>query len=157
MSMLLRILAFPSLMLFTSNLSAEVPTQLQLSCPGSSTGMLVVESASARVTGQAGTTASANGSRSEITTIRGTVNFRLSDGIAEINVPAQFLPTLHGGKAGWFKVKELSLTDDEIIGKVSLNFLNSSRFRIDRRSGMITTSGGFTGECSKMENQSVKF
>lgn len=60
-----------------------------------------------------------------------------------MRLPSSVVPDMTSNKAGWFKVKDLVVNDREIMGKVAMNFLASSRFRIDRRTGVMTSSGGY--------------
>lgn len=79
------------------------------------------------------------------------VQFRLLDGAARMNVPA-FASGGAKGDANWFPVSNLAVSDSEITGRVKFGFwYGSSNFRIDRRTGTMTTSGGFNGGCQKQD------
>jgi len=70
--------------------------------------------------------------------------------VARTRVPRRFLPPLHGGEGGWFDIKDLVVTDDEITGTVLINYANHPKLRIDRRSGTIAMDGkvgAFAGDC----------
>jgi hypothetical protein len=72
-------------------------------------------------------------------------------GNARVKLPSPMVPLLSGGgNGGWFTVSDLWVNDDEITGVIRLNALNKPKFRIDRRSGQISITGGFsdfTGQC----------
>ncbi|MCP5380327.1 MAG: hypothetical protein H6914_07960 [Novosphingobium sp.] len=58
-----------------------------------------------------------------------------------MHVPKAIVPRLHGGDNGWFKLKKLSVTDDEISGKVAISAVNNPKFSIDRYTGKFRLSG----------------
>jgi len=74
-----------------------------------------------------------------------------------LSVPAALLPPIHGGKRGEFRVRELQVSERDITGKIKINLLNNSSFRIDRISGRLTSSGGFQGDCEPEDVTRRKF
>ena len=54
-------------------------------------------------------------------------------------------------------MRELQVTDRDITGKIKINLLNNSSFRIDRISGRLTSSGGFQGDCEPEDVTRRKF
>jgi hypothetical protein len=83
------------------------------------------------------------------------IQFRLQNGLAELSVPSY--AGIRQGAGGWSKVKSLYVSDGEITGKVSAGMFDSSSFRIDRRTGTISSSGGYQGECRPMDASQRKF
>ena len=90
----------------------------------------------------------------------GAVDVKIGVGEAKIRLPKDILPTLTSVKAdGWSNIKDLEITEREITGKLSFNFANKPKLRIDRTTGeiYITGSGGsFTGTCKKYDPDAVK-
>jgi hypothetical protein len=79
------------------------------------------------------------------------VNIELNDdGAGRVRMPRVMLPPLHGGSDGWFSLKSIKRTDDEITGTVQVNFINSPKLRLDRTTGRISIAGkagNYSGEC----------
>jgi hypothetical protein len=48
----------------------------------------------------------------------GEMEIELNGDTARVRVPRVFLPPAHGGSGGWFEVKQLSVTDKLITGKI---------------------------------------
>lgn len=125
--------------------------ELFLVCDGGTAANATTSTTNAIVRDQYGNEVSGTASTSEPTNVNFRVQFRMLNGAAEMNVPTVATPQLRGGQAGWFPVKKLVVSDTEISGNVSYNFMSSSRFRIDRRTGIMTSSGGFNGTCVKRD------
>lgn len=127
----------------------EAALSLILACPGTSSTVAATSASSATATNNYGDRVNVYGSTIEPVEMSGTVEVRIDSGSAVVMVPAQFT----GGSGGtkWRKVKNLVVTDDEITGKVGLGLLASTTFRIDRRSGTLTSNGGFRGQCTKID------
>ena len=80
----------------------------------------------------------------------GYVEVRLSDSDARIQLPQGFRPNT--GDDGWYKIKYLKTSDEDIIGNAIISFIDKPFFRVDRVSGRIDVSGlgaTFSGECRK--------
>jgi len=72
------------------------------------------------------------------------------------------LPAIHGGEAGWFKLKDLKMDSTSITGSAAVNFINNPKVYIDRRNGRITIdgrAGHYSGQCERSApaEQGVKF
>lgn len=70
-----------------------------------------------------------------------------------MRVPRKILPRIRGGSEGWFDIFDLEVTADAYVGRVKINPLNRPRFRIDRRTGVLSLdgrSGQFAGQCQKV-------
>jgi hypothetical protein len=80
------------------------------------------------------------------------INMKAAEG--QIRLPGAALPSWHGGDKGWFKLKGLSVTDDTMTAKVTLNMLNSASIYIDRHTGSISIfgpSGHYAGQCDRAD------
>lgn len=79
-----------------------------------------------------------------------TVQFRIIGGAGEI-----YLPSPGGGivSKGWEPVKDLAVTDELISAKVKTTIFSYSKFTIDRVTGVMNSSGGFSGQCRKVEGK----
>lgn len=79
------------------------------------------------------------------------VDFRLiGDGSARIRMPRAMLPSLRGGKDGWFEVRSVVVTQTAITGTIKVSLVNSPKLRINRTTGRISIngkSGDFDGTC----------
>lgn len=83
------------------------------------------------------------------------VDIELGDnGASRIRMPRAMLPPIRGGAGGWFEVSKVERTQDEIKGVIQVNFINSPKLRIDRRTGQININGkagDFSGTCRKYD------
>lgn len=78
------------------------------------------------------------------------VDVRLFSGDDRIRLPRTILPPIRGGKAGWFKLKNVVATDRTITASAAVNLLNNPKVHIDRVTGTISISGragDYTGAC----------
>jgi len=67
-----------------------------------------------------------------------------------LRLPRAMRPLLHGGSDGWFRIDGLAVGDDQITGRVAVNFMNRPELRIDRHTGIAHLdgkSGHFAGMC----------
>jgi hypothetical protein len=133
------------------------PRELNLTCRGESTGLATVGTESYSTANNYGGAATSYGTRQGLVTIDTLITFRLANGEAMLSVPAALLPPIHGGKRGEFRVRELVVSERDITGKIKINMLNNSSFRIDRISGRLTSSGGFQGDCEPEDVTRRKF
>lgn len=124
-------------------------TEMLLVCDGSTFTVAPTSQTNALVTDNSGYMASGSVTSSRPTSVGFQVRLRIIGGDAEMNIPAIAAPTISTGNGGWYKVKDLKIGENEISGKIKMNWFNSSIFRIDRRTGQITSEGGFSGTCRK--------
>ncbi|MDT0507513.1 hypothetical protein [Novosphingobium sp. MMS21-SN21R] len=136
---------------------AAVLPDIHLVCAGQTAANMASETTTANMTDSEGYSANGYATTSRPTIVKMTIQFRITDGTAEMNVPRMIAPPISSSKEGWYAVKALRVTDDQISGKVKFNFINSSSFRIDRTTGVMTSSGGFQGNCTKVERTERKF
>ena len=139
-------------MLLAILLSGAQPAleEMLLICDGASVGDIVTSRTNGVALDSRGNVATGTAATIESGSVEFQVQFRTRGDIAEMNVPGGAAPWWSGGKAGWYPVKRLSITDDEITGRVQFNLLTSSSFHIDRRTGSITTKS-FSGICRKQD------
>lgn len=87
------------------------------------------------------------------------VNIELNDdGTGKVRMPRVMLPPLHGGSGGWFALKNIKRTDEEITGTVQVNVINSPKLRLDRMTGRISIAGkagNYSGECQPYDPATV--
>lgn len=89
----------------------------------------------------------------------GTAYVEIVEPFARIRPPNAMVPTLSSGEDGWFEIKKLEITENEITGVVRFNVLNKPKLRIDRLTGIMTLEGGlssFEGECEPYDPETAK-
>lgn len=67
-----------------------------------------------------------------------------------IHPSGRLVPPIHGGdRGGWWNLKNLVISGDEVRGRYTLNGLNKPRLVVDRRTGRISIDGieKFYGRC----------
>ena len=133
------------------------PLELNLICRGRGTTMVQVGSETVTARDNWGNAAQAQSVKQGLVDYDTTAGFRLNNGIATMRVPAMLLPPLHGGRAGWLKVKNLRIADTEITGKAAINFMNNPSFRIDRVTGELSIAGGFQAQCEPQDVTTRRF
>ena len=144
-----------ALMLLATQEAAPLPDLLI--CNGSTVAPVTTGSTNAVVTDNRGNIITGRATDSEVREVRATVQFRLNGDDPRMNLPRALQPELASSKGGWFRIKDLVVTDDFVRGKVVLNFLSSTRFEIDRRTGILTSEGGFQGACQSVDTTDRKF
>lgn len=100
------------------------PLELNLSCRGESAGLATVGTESVATRNNWGGASTSYGSRQGLVTIDTLISFRLANGAAMLSVPAALLPPIHGGKRGEFRVRELQVSDRDIVGKIKITCSN---------------------------------
>lgn len=83
-----------------------------------------------------------------------SLNIEGSEG--RLRMPRTMLPKIHGGEDGWFKLKDIRISQEEITASVAVSALNNPKLRVDRYTGAISISGksgDFTGSCSRFDPQ----
>lgn len=88
------------------------------------------------------------------------VAVEISGETGRIRVPDGIKPQIRtGGEDGWWPLRNLEITDNEITGRISLNFMNRPRVRINRLTGRISINGrngSFDGQCEAYDPQAVQ-
>lgn len=129
--------------------SSAYAQQLHLICGGGGTATKVV---STNVYGSTsyGEGFNASGVSTRDRDFADQVDVELNGTEGRIRMPRTMLPPLRGGKEGWFKLKNLQITDRVITANAAVNFINSPKVHIDRVTGTISISGkagDFSGKC----------
>ncbi len=131
--------------------------EMNLICRGQGTTMTATGRQTGVVRNNQGYAVQGQNVQESLVNYETTAGFRLTGGIATMRVPTMFLPPIAGGRGGWFKVKDLRVTDSEISGKVAINFMNTPSFRIDRITGELSTQYGFQGQCDAQDVTTRRF
>lgn len=87
------------------------------------------------------------------------VSLRMNMDEGRLRMPRTMLPTIRGGKDGWFKLKGIEIKSNEITASVAVSIMNNPKLRLDRYSGTISISGkagDFTGQCRKFDPAKAK-
>lgn len=87
------------------------------------------------------------------------VTLELSGDAGRIRMPRSMLPPIRGGKDGWFEVKKVRWSENEITGVVQVSVVNSPKLRVDRLQGMISISGksgDYSGRCDPFDPETVQ-
>ena len=138
-----------ALMLAAMQVESE-PLNLHLSCAGAGDRMRMSPVFTP------GTTTTYVPSRTEYAD---TVNVEIADGDGRIRVPRSMLPGWRsGGDDGWWELRDLEITDDEITARFRINLFNNPRVRIDRLTGQLAISGraDFSGQCDAYDPETVQ-
>jgi hypothetical protein len=86
------------------------------------------------------------------------VDIRLFNGDDRIRLPRTMLPGIHGGAAGWFKLKDVVADARSIRASAAVNFLNNPKVFIDRVTGTISISGkagDYAGQCQVIDTDAA--
>lgn len=144
--------------------TAAASGQLNLTCVGAGTANKATAAtawSNGSFSGFAGSTY-IGGSTSGSTTVYGTrqqgfedqVDIRLFGGDDRIRLPRTMLPPIHGGDAGWFKLKDVHADARSIRASAAVNFINNPKVYIDRVTGTISISGkagDYSGQCQAIQ------
>lgn len=85
---------------------------------------------------------------------RDQVDIRLFNGDDRIRMPRTMLPPIHGGNAGWFKLKNVVADARSIRAKAAVSLMNNPNVFVDRVTGTISISGysgDYTGQCQAID------
>lgn len=134
----------------TQATASQSENEMLLVCTGTAMMSTPTSQTSAIVSDNTGNMAVGSATSSSIQNAKVQMRLRIVGDNAELFVPAVY------ASAGWRKVKNLKISSDEISGKISYWLVESS-FRIDRRTGIMTTGRGFEGTCSKEDLQKRAF
>lgn len=144
-----------ALMMVTNAQATDLPDLL--ACRGSSVGSVATGSSSTIVKDSDGRVVTGQSVDSEVREIGAVIQFRLNGEDPRVNLPRIFAPETAVSKGGWYRVRDLQITEDFVRGRMIFNLMQSARFDIDRRTGIVTTTDGFQGECQAVEVNQRKF
>jgi hypothetical protein len=71
-----------------------------------------------------------------------------------LRMPRSMLPNIRGGKDGWFELRNVEYSDQEITATIAVSILNKPKLRLDRYTGTVSISGksgDYTGRCEKFD------
>lgn len=74
-------------------------------------------------------------------------------------LPRAMLPPIRGGENGWFEIKNIKISDNEITGTVGVNVINHPKLVLDRLTGTVSLAGKagqFNGRCRKFDPNTVQ-
>lgn len=80
-----------------------------------------------------------------------------SEGKARL--PRAMLPVVRGGENGWFEIKDIKISENEITGTVGVNVINHPKLVLDRLTGTVSLAGKagqFNGRCRKFDPTTVE-
>jgi hypothetical protein len=127
--------------------------RLELACMGGGAANKV-DQATVNAWDNHGNSAGANVLGTRSVGFEDQVNLWIEGAEGRVRMPRSMLPPIRGGENGWFKLKDIEISDREITASVAVNALNNPKLRVDRYSGMISISGkagDFTGRCQKYD------
>jgi hypothetical protein len=87
------------------------------------------------------------------------VNLWIDGDEGRLRMPRAMLPAIRGGEDGWFKIKSIKITENEITASVAVNLVNNPKLRIDRVTGAISISGksgDYSGSCERYDPATVQ-
>jgi hypothetical protein len=128
-----------------------------LACRGSTIGSMATGSQSTVVQDSTGKVVTGRSVDSEVREIGAVMQFRLNGDDPRANIPRILAPETAVSKGGWYRVRELQISEDFVRGRMIYNLFESSRFEIDRRTGILTTTDGFQGDCEAVDVNQRKF
>jgi hypothetical protein len=144
---LARLLGCTACLISATIATANDGKPISLRCDGTGYDTVPTASSSAAVIGPDGIGAVGSSRQSETVRREMTVLFRSDAQGAEINI-----------RGKWHKVKSLKIEPQEVTGAVGSRWTGDySYFRIDRVSGAISSEGGFSGMCQRVEAGETKF
>lgn len=149
---------------FTAAQGAAAQQPLQLTCFGAGTAdktRVATVQSNGYGSGMVGTTPYSGNAYGSSTVViprqqdfSDQVDIRLFSGDDRIRLPRTLLPPLHGGKDGWFKLKNVVVDQRSIHAKAAVNFMNNPNVFIDRVTGTISISGragDYSGQCEAVD------
>jgi len=134
----------------------EVP--IHLMCGGQAQ-MVKRQTATAFGTNSAGQWSTATVGVDRTASSEEEVRIDLDGPTGEIRLPMFMLPPIHGGKNGVLPLRNVTYTQNEIVAKATLNFINQPKIVLDRLTGMVSISGfreAFRGKCVAYDPSAVQ-
>lgn len=130
---------------------------LDLICKGAMRGMFTERAGGVVMADNQGNAVSGRGSSATYREVPTLAQFRLEGEAAQLNLPQPPTCSICVGERGWRKVKNLEVGPDRIAGKITYGLFSGTSFEIDRRTGIMTSSNGFRGECEAQDLSERKF
>lgn len=131
--------------------------ELILVCEGVMRGLFTDRTGGGVVLDNRGNTAAAKGGTATYSEIPTTAEFQMNGETARLNLPQPPTCSICTGEKGWREVRDLSVDDDRITGRIRYGMFSGTKFEIDRRTGVMTSENGFRGECHAVSLQERRF
>lgn len=83
----------------------------------------------------------------------------IEGGEGKARLPRVMLPAIRGGENGWFEIKDIKVSENEITGTVGVNVINHPKLVLDRLTGTVSLAGKagqFNGRCQKFDPSTVE-
>jgi hypothetical protein len=134
---------------------------LLLRCDGIGT-RIDTQTATMSASNSAGQTATANSTTYSKERFNDRLLLDLKMDGGRIRMPKSMVPPINsGGSDGWWSLTDLQVSEDAILARFKMNFLNKPVVRIDRSTGDIEVSGfaglNFRGSCERLDRAERKF
>jgi hypothetical protein len=144
--------------LATSAAAQDAPQRFDLVCLGAGSAN---QSSGATVNawGSDGSYGSANIIGNRSVPFDDQVNLWIEGEEGRLRMPRAMLPAIRGGEDGWFKIKSIEISENEITGSIAVNLLNNPKLRIDRVTGAVSISGksgNYSGRCQLYDPETVQ-
>lgn len=76
-----------------------------------------------------------------------------------VRLPRSILPSIRGGNDGWFDLRNIVISQNEISAEAKVNFVNHPKIIIDRVRGTIfidARRGAYNGRCQRQSEQTTR-
>lgn len=136
---------------------AAAAQDLILVCEGAMVGMFTERAGGVVATDNEGNVVSGRSGSSRYAEVPTTAEFQLVGDTARINLPQPPTCAICVGEKGWRDVRDLTVGEDRITGRIRYGLLSGTTFEIDRRTGTMTSRNGFRGECKPISIDERRF
>jgi hypothetical protein len=136
----------------------DAGNRLNLACDGSGAANKV-RSGSAMAWDDAGNSAQVQTTQQSTVGFEDQLQLWIEGEEGKVRMPRTMLPIIHGGDGGWFDLKNIKVTANEITASVAINFMNKPKLILDRLSGTVSLAGKvgqFNGHCQKFDPDTVR-
>ena len=132
---------------------ADAPPELHLMCSGSGR-QGVDRNVTAYSHDNYGNTATTTATESRTVGFDDEVRVDITGETGRVRIPQTMLPPLRGGDEGWFNLRKIEATAEEITAVATINLINKIKLRLDRVTGRLsftTLRGSFAGRCQRID------
>ena len=147
----MRALAIALALIGSAGAAQDTPLNLNLVCGGAGFANRATSS-HAYATDSDGNSGSATITGTRSVDFADEVRLAIQGDEGRVQMPRTMLPLLHGGTDGWFDLKNIRATNEEIAGTVAINVINHPKLRLNRYSGAINIegkAGNYSGHCQQ--------
>lgn len=141
---------FLGLALLASVPASAEPLDLHLMCRGAGVGSSGSQATATSHDWSTGQTVQTTVTGSEARGFEDDVRIDIADQTGRIRLPSALMPPIHGGQNGWFDLRKIEASRDEITAVATINLFNKIKLRVDRLTGgasFTTKDGSFQGRC----------